>query len=172
MKNVAIAVLVAIVAGMGFVIIRDNEPTGLDSSRSQSSGVNAPESSSKGKTLNLANNGLREVPKDKLDDGSITVLNVSGNSLTGALPGEIRKLTNLEELNASDNKLTGIPAEIGQLGKLRTADFSGNSITGLPLEIGNLTNLETLDLRGNPNVSAYDISQIQVKIPNAKILVD
>ncbi len=92
--------------------------------------------------------------------------------MTGALPAEIRKLTKLEILNASENKLTGIPAEIGQLSKLKTANFANNNISGLPLEIGNLNNLVTLDLRGNPNVSQYDISQIQAKIPNAKILTD
>lgn len=68
--------------------------------------------------------------------------------------------------------MTGIPAEIGQLNKLQVADFSNNNLTGLPLEIGNMNNLQTLDLRGNPNVSKYDISQIQPKIPNAKILTD
>jgi Leucine-rich repeat (LRR) protein len=55
---------------------------------------------------------------------------------------------------------------------LKTANFANNDLSGLPLEIGNLSNLETLDLRGNPNISKNDISQIQPKIPNAKILTD
>lgn len=125
-----------------------------------------------GSILDLADQGLSEFPKNKLNDREVTKLDVSNNALTGALPAEIRQLNNLEEIDASANKLTGIPAEIGQLTMLRIADFSNNNISGLPLEIGNLRNLQTLDLRGNPNVSEYDISQIQPKIPNAKILVD
>lgn len=124
------------------------------------------------KTLDLSNKGLTKVSADSFNDNSVVVLDVSKNSLTGALPAEIRKLTNLETLNASDNNMTGIPAEIGQLSHLKVANFSNNNISGLPLEIGNLTKLEMLDLRGNPNVSKYDISLIQPKIPNAQILTD
>lgn len=129
-------------------------------------------STNSSQTLSYAGKGLSELSKDKLNDKSITVLDVSNNNLTGSLPAEIRELTNLVEIKASNNKLTGIPAEIGQLSKLKVADFSNNDLSGLPLEIGNLSNLETLDLRGNPNISKYDISLIQPKIPNAKILTD
>lgn len=68
--------------------------------------------------------------------------------------------------------MTGIPAEIGQLKNLRIANFANNDLSGLPLEIAHLNSLETLDLRGNPNISDYDISQIQPKIPNTNILTD
>lgn len=160
-----------------FIFIKDDSSnSNQDSTQTNTTPTSSqqPTNSEKssGKTLDLSNKGLSEVPKETLDDSSVIVLNVSRNNLTGSLPAEIRKITNLEILNASDNIMTGIPAEIGQLSKLRTANFANNKISGLPLEIGNLKNLETLDLRGNPNVSQYDISRIQPKIPNAKILTD
>lgn len=178
MKNILIAILVIAVGAMGFVVYNQSQSEDNDNSSNstqtstESESADEKPAASSGKTIDLSNSGLSEVQKDILDDSSVTTLDVSGNNLTGALPGEIRKLTNLEVLNASDNNLTGIPAEIGQLSKLRVANFANNDISGLPMEIGNLSNLETLDLRGNPNVSNQDLSQIQSKIPNAKILTD
>lgn len=166
MKKAVIAVLIISVVGLGFWYFTKGN-TSLPSSSSEATAVKGS-----GKTLDLSNKGLTKVSHDVLNDSSVTTFDVSGNNLTGALPGEIKNLTNLEILIASDNNLTGIPAEIGQLSKLKTANFANNNISGLPLEIGNLKNLETLDLRGNPNVSKYDISKIQPQIPNAKILTD
>lgn len=123
-------------------------------------------------TIDLSGQGLATINKNILDNSSVTTLDVSDNNLTGALPAEIRKLTNLRVLNASDNKMTGIPAEIGQLSKLQIANFANNDISNLPLEIGNLRNLETLNLRGNPKVSSYDVNQIKNKISNVKIITD
>lgn len=172
MKNVIIVILVLIVGALGFLLLSDNDEQ-TTKNTGNSSDINATETeATNGDTINLSNQGLEQLSTDILDNSSVTTLDVSGNDLTGALPAEIRKLSNLKVLIASDNKLTGIPAEIGQLSKLRSADFSNNDISGLPLEIGNLKNLETLDLRGNPNVSEYDLSLIQPEIPNAQILVD
>lgn len=169
MKNLVIVILVLVVGVLGYWQFFKNNSS-VNNSGSQP--ISANKASSTGKTIDLSNKNLSKVDKDILDNRSVTTLDISGNNLTGALPAEIRKLINLEVLDASDNKMTGIPAEIGQLTKLRIADFSNNDITGLPLEIGNLKNLQTLDLRGNPKVSKYDISLIQPKIPNAKILTD
>lgn len=170
MKKAVIFALVLVIAIVGIVLVTNKIVPGTNTSQTQSSPTDAAVKA--GKTINLARKGLREVPKNILDDSSVIVFDVSGNSLTGALPAEIRKLTNLEVLNASNNNMTGIPAEIGQLSKLKTANFANNNLSGLPLEIGNLKNLETLDLRGNPNISRHDIGLIQPKIPNAKILTD
>ncbi len=172
MKNIVIVLLVLITGVFGYMLLtrdtvtspgtipnNENETTDQDTTITPSD-----------ETLDLSGRGLSEIDKDILDNNKITTLNVSNNNLTGALPAEIRKLTNLEVLIASDNSLTGIPAEIGQLSKLKQAVFSNNDISGLPLEIGNLKNLETLDLRGNPNVSTYDIGLLRPEIPNADIL--
>ena len=175
MKNIIIALLVLAVGVLGYLQFIKDDPSNTNSesvsSNTEPANTEKP-SASNGKTIDLSGQGLTQIDKNILDDPAVVTLDVSGNNLTGALPGEIRKLTNLEVLNASDNKLTSIPAEIGQLSKLKTANFANNNISGLPLEIGNLKNLQTLDLRGNPNASKNDISRIQSKIPQAKILTD
>ena len=84
--------------------------------------------------------------------------------LTGALPAEIRFLSSLEALDASDNAMTGLPAEIGQLSRLRILDLSDNDLTGLPHELGNLQSLEILDLSGNA-VSQTDLDIIRSRLP-------
>jgi Leucine-rich repeat (LRR) protein len=94
---------------------------------------------------------------------------LSNNQLSGALPGEIRTITNLETLDVSNNRMTGIPAEIGQLGKLRVLNYNNNRLTGLPMELGNLTQLQTLDLSGNPKLSQQDLSGIRANLPNTTI---
>lgn len=174
MKNALIVVLVIVVGAMGYFLFMKDDAFAPSSNGSTTSSSQATDNSVKtsGKTIDLSDKGLSSVSQDILDDSSVKTFDVSGNNLTGSLPAEIRKLTNLEVLNASNNKMTGIPAEIGQLSKLKTANFTNNDLSGLPLEIGNLKNLETLDLRGNPKISKSDISQIQSKIPNAKILTD
>lgn len=174
MKNALMVVLVLAVGVMGyFLVVKVGDgSSGNNQKTSQSATTDSAAAKNSGKTLDLSNKGLGQVSKDILDDSSVVTFNVSGNNLTGALPGEIRKLTNLEVLIASDNRMTGIPAEIGQLNKLRTANFANNHISGLPLEIGKLKNLETLDLRGNPDISKHDLGIIQNEIPNAKILTD
>ena len=167
MKNVLIVMLVLAIGVLGYFQFAKSNTTNKNTETNET--VTTENS---GKTINLSNKGLSLISKDILDDSSVTTFDVSNNNLTGALPAEIRKLSNLEILNASDNNMTGIPAEIGQLSKLRIANFANNNISGLPLEIGNLKNLETLDLRGNPHVSTRDLDQIRSKIPNAKILTD
>ncbi len=167
MKNVIITILVIVVIILSSVILFNIQSAKAPNPEGNNNTVQSDQ-----KSIKLSGNNLTKIDQNVFDDTSVTVLDVSNNQLTGALPAEIRKLSNLEYLYASNNQLTGIPAEIGQLSKLKVADFSNNNISGLPLEIGNLTNLETLDLRGNPNISTYDINLIQPKIPNTKILTD
>jgi Leucine-rich repeat (LRR) protein len=176
MKNAIITLLTLEVATLGIILYISNEApsnrSSVSTDRSNSGSTQEQTSKNRGKVIDLSGKNLEKVSQDILDDSSVTTLDVSVNNLTGSLPGEIRKLTNLEILNVSNNKMTGIPAEIGQLSRLVTANFSFNNLSGLPNDVGNLKNLETLDLRGNPNISKNDIALIQKEIPNTKIIVD
>lgn len=113
---------------------------------------------------NLANQGLTKFPVNILSETGLETLDISGNKLTGAMPAEIRQLKSLRELDASDNKFTGVPAEIGQLSDLEVLDLSNNLLTGLPHELGNLSKLKVLDLTGN-DISQQDLDVIRTALP-------
>lgn len=115
--------------------------------------------------LNLSGQKLDKIPENIFNQTSLIELNVSNNELTGSIQAEIRKLENLEILNASNNKMTGVPAEIGQLKNLQVLDLSNNQLTGLPNELGNLRNLRTLNISGN-NYSEYDLNGIIKNLPS------
>jgi hypothetical protein len=58
-------------------------------------------------------------------------LNLSSNSLTGEIPGQICNLTNLQTLDLSDNQLTGaIPSQLSDLHFLSRFDVSNNQLEG------------------------------------------
>jgi len=95
-----------------------------------------------GKVLDLSNQNLKQIPGYVFNETGLEELNVSNNQLTGAIQAEIRQLKNLKILNVNHNQMTGVPAEIGQLSNLQTLDLSYNQLTGLPNELGNLKNLK------------------------------
>lgn len=131
----------------------------------------AKELNLKSYTLDLSNQGLASLTAELFNDNiQVRFLNVSHNSLTGALPAEIRQMSGLQELLASYNNLTGIPAEIGQLSQLETIDFSYNNLDTYPNELANLkNNLKTLNLEGN-NYSAASINELKQLLPNTEII--
>ncbi|MFM2340095.1 MAG: hypothetical protein RLZZ360_731 [Candidatus Parcubacteria bacterium] len=103
---------------------------------------------------------------------SSTVLNLAGRGLTGSLKAEVRQLSELAEMDLSDNQFTGLPVEVGQLTKLKRLNLSNNPLTGLPHELGNLKALEILDLRGT-NYSESDLATIKASLPKTtKIVTD
>lgn len=114
--------------------------------------------------LDLSKQGLSQIPKYVFNMQNLEELNVSNNQLTGAIQAEIRHLQNLKILNASNNKMTGVPAEIGQLSNLQILDLSNNQLTGLPYELGNLKNLKTLNISGN-TYSEVDLGIITESLP-------
>ncbi|PWB38554.1 MAG: hypothetical protein C3F02_03460 [Parcubacteria group bacterium] len=114
--------------------------------------------------LDLSHRGLNQVPMDTFDQIQIQELDLSDNNLTGAIPAEVRHLSNLEILNLSNNQLTGVPAEVGQLSRLRILDLANNKLTGLPYELGNLKKLEVLNLSGN-NYATADLDIIKKGLP-------
>lgn len=121
---------------------------------------------SNSRVLDLSGQGLSQIPEYVFNQTNLEELNVSNNNLTGAIQSQIGQLKNLKILNASNNKMTGVPAEVGQLSKLEVLDLSSNQLTGLPNELGNLQNLKTLNLSGN-NYSEQDLNYIRSKLPSA-----
>ena len=120
--------------------------------------------------LDLSNQNLTKVPENIFNQTNLEELNLSNNQLTGAIQSQIGQLKNLKVLNASNNQMTGVPAEVGQLTNLQTLDLSNNQLTGLPNEIGNLKNLKTLNISGN-NYSTLDLNTIIERLPtNVKII--
>ena len=124
------------------------------------------------KTLDLSGQGLEKLPSYVLSRTDLEELNISNNKLTGALPSEIGKLTNLKVLNASNNLMAGVPAEIGHLPNLEVLDLSNNQLTGLPNELGQLSKLKILNLSGN-DYSEQDLEIIRNVLPSdVSIILD
>ena len=73
------------------------------------------------------------------------------NRLTGAIPGDLERLVNLEQFVLSTNSLSGtIPAWLGNLSELEVLNLDGNYLTGtIPEELANLSNLRVLVLSFN-----------------------
>ncbi|KAG8092833.1 hypothetical protein GUJ93_ZPchr0012g19546 [Zizania palustris] len=77
---------------------------------------------------------------------------MNANRISGAIPPEIAKLSNLRTLALADNVLTGtIPDTIGSFHSMTGLDVSGNSISGEipPLLVANLSQIAILDLSEN-----------------------
>uniref|UniRef100_A0A2N9HVZ3 Uncharacterized protein n=1 Tax=Fagus sylvatica TaxID=28930 RepID=A0A2N9HVZ3_FAGSY len=81
----------------------------------------------------------------------VTIIDLSGNNLTGGIPDELTSLRGLGTLNLSMNHLTGnIPKNIGNLRWLETLDLSKNSLFGpIPESMSSLTSLAHLNLSFN-----------------------
>jgi Leucine-rich repeat (LRR) protein len=116
-------------------------------------------------SLDLSNQNLNKIPDDVFNKTNLEKLDVSNNSLTGAIQSQIGQLQKLRILNASNNNMTGVPAEVGQLRNLEILDLSNNQLTGLPNELGNLQNLKSLNISGN-DYSEQDLKAILQKLPS------
>lgn len=83
--------------------------------------------------------------------GRVTDLNIRELKLSGEIPSELSRLSNLETLALAGNRLSGgIPTELGEMERLKTLSLARNRLTGeIPSELGNLSSLETLALDRN-----------------------
>ncbi len=184
MDKILFAVTALLVLGGGYLLLSDeravvSENKDTYSKNEEASKVNtenkteadraANETTVTGTVVNLSNQNLTSVPQATFSNTAIQELNLSGNSLSGSLPGEIRFLKNLKVLNVSNNQFTGVPAEIGQLQNLEVLDLSNNNLTGLPNELGNLSNLRVLNLKGN-NYATADLESIKLTLPRTVII--
>ncbi|KAJ8632070.1 hypothetical protein MRB53_025406 [Persea americana] len=82
----------------------------------------------------------------KLSD--ITELNLSENRIM-ALPSTIGSLKCLIKLDIHSNQLINLPDSFGELSNLADLDLHGNRLRSLPNSFGNLTSLVNLDLSSN-----------------------
>ncbi len=115
-------------------------------------------------SLDLSSQNLTKVPDYVFKMTNLEELNISNNKITGAIQSQINQLKKLKVLNASNNLMTGVPAEIGQLANLQILDLSNNKLTGLPYELSNLQNLKTFNISGNA-YSNLDLNVIMQKLP-------
>ncbi|XP_028786762.1 receptor-like protein EIX2 [Neltuma alba] len=93
-----------------------------------------------------------------------SVIDLSGNSLSGEIPKELFSITLMWSLNLSRNHLTGkIPKEIGALKNLESLDLSHNRLSGeIPSTISNLSFLACLNLSYNNLIGQIPLgTQIQ-----------
>ena len=79
---------------------------------------------------------------------NVYILNLKGQGIK-ALPDDIMKLVNLEQIDLSYNSFTTIPPQVFRLPKLKTLNISNNAIASLP-DLGALRTLTTLRLDVNP----------------------
>ncbi len=120
--------------------------------------------------LILSNNSIQTLPSEMGKMTKVKVFKIDHNILDGSLIGEIRQMSQLQTLDVSNNKMTGMPAEIGQLSKLQKLDYSNNDITGLPNELANLkNNLKEFNLSGNP-LSQEQIIKLKAALPDTVII--
>ena len=97
---------------------------------------------------------MRTAPSRQPQEFRKRLLGLSGNRLTGPIPPELGRLTNLERLQLHENGLSGpIPPELGQLANLIFLSLSINELSGpIPPELGQLTILKRLWLHGNQSL--------------------
>jgi len=66
-----------------------------------------------------------------------------------AIPESLDKLSQLRNLDLSNNQLTILPEWLGQLSQLKILDLSNNQLTALPESLGQLSRLEMVHLTDN-----------------------
>ncbi|KAK1430706.1 hypothetical protein QVD17_13646 [Tagetes erecta] len=79
---------------------------------------------------------------------NITELNLSDNTIM-SLPSSITNLTSLTKLDVHSNQLTNLPDSFGQLVNLLDLDLHSNRLKSLPESFTDLSNLVNLDLSSN-----------------------
>ncbi|MCP4442468.1 MAG: hypothetical protein GY810_26480 [Aureispira sp.] len=84
----------------------------------------------------------------------------------GKFPEEIFKMTNLQELTITGNKIEELPAQISNLKKLEHLKLGGNPIKAVPESIGKLRYLKTFEL----NNAELATSGYPASIANLKML--
>ncbi|MCO5591516.1 hypothetical protein L7F22_045501 [Adiantum nelumboides] len=90
------------------------------------------------------------LPRNTWPD-NVEYIDLSGNSIRGTLPSQMRTLSQLKHLNLGDNQIKGVlPNIFGDLQQLQYIDLSGNQFSGrIPGSLAFLRNCSYLDLSNN-----------------------
>ncbi|XP_050142668.1 receptor-like protein 7 [Malus sylvestris] len=101
-----------------------------------------------------------------------TLIDFSGNKLSGSIPKELGDLKSLYVLNLSSNAFTGeIPSSLGNLQKLESLDLSRNKLSGqIPPEFAELNFLSFLNLSNNQLVGRIPTSTQFTTFPKASFI--
>ena len=96
------------------------------------------------------------------EDGSVSIISLPTNGLTGSIPPILGRLANLVSLELDGNALAGlIPPELGDMPKLRRLLLGGNELTGpIPEEFGNLPDIERLKVEHNQLDGLPDLTAV------------
>jgi len=116
--------------------------------------ANIPPTSSNIVSLNLSRTDIATIPLHLFGDEflSLRSLSLDNNRISGKLPSQLSRLTNLMHLDLHSNKITMIPTSISELNQLAVLDLRWNEIQqiGIPPSVFFLSSLRTLRLQGNP----------------------
>jgi len=82
---------------------------------------------------------------------TLQILRTSSNDLTGSIPVNLQRMTDLRELWFASNNISGsIPDEISSLTKLRSIFAYDNNLIGtIPHNLGRLSKIEMIDISDN-----------------------
>jgi Leucine-rich repeat (LRR) protein len=97
----------------------------------------------------------------------VTKLDLASNGLT-EVPKGLERLTQLKVLNLYDNKLTNVKG-LENLTKLEYLALEDNQLTDVPKELEKLTQLKELYLSDNPDLTKAQIDQLKKALPKCEI---
>ena len=97
-----------------------------------------------------------QIPPELGKLSNLTGLYLNSNLLTGSIPPELGSLSNLADMRLSWNKLSGeIPPELDGLSNLRLLWLNQNQLTGtIPASLTGLSRLRDLSFHSNAGVCA------------------
>lgn len=102
----------------------------------------------------------------------VVKLDIAMQKLTH-ISSDIGKLVNLECLDLSFNRISGLPDEFAELKKLRYLNIMGTRyLPGLPKILTKLPNLEIVDIRDHPEWSAARFEEAKKILPDVKIITE